>query len=463
MILPASLFRFLSFFRLPSHTLKTDLGFFPSPAFSVNYALHFLFKISPVHTTNNKAMSTTSHSMISPHNHEPHPGHHHHSEKHQHHHHHHQQQQQHPKTSGGASILLAPATATRMQCFAADFSASWMSYSIALMAAHPVDTLRVKQQHCAKNRSALAILRRDGPLSMYSGFRTPLLSNGPIVACIFAANEYFRVFFRGCNVRLFGATEATLPPAGRFTHTEMFCAGFTAGGMSSLVASPASYIKIQQQTRGGRHGKAPSASAVIKEVIRAHGPQGLWRGVATEWAANSVGRGVYFTIYETLKETLHTTCSSSSSSSVSSSAGVVGTSSSSSRSAVAQEHLRKFFINFFAAALTSTIGWLSIFHFEQIKVVVMSDAIDPRKQRFPSQPGLSMRVAREIFRRGGLWSFYRGLGLTLAKSWLSSGLSLPLFDVFKPRMRSLLVVSDIGGAEGKSSSSSSSSSSPPPR
>ncbi len=39
------------------------------------------------------------------------------------------------------------------------------------------------------------------------------------------------------------------------------------------------------------------------------------------------------------------------------------------------------------------------------------------------------------YKQRGVRGFWAGFGLTIVKSLLSSGVSLPLFDVFKPRFR----------------------------
>ena len=357
-------------------------------------------------------------------------------------------------SSSSSVVAATPCVVTsNALIFWADFFSSWSAYVVALCLAHPIDTLRVRRQSsiAPQAASALAIVRADGVRSLYAGFGTPVFSNAPLVASVFALNECFRTFYRWVNVEVLH--NEGLRTAAYYTHAELFIAGSSAGVVSSLVACPATLVKVQQQTRAvaaaatataaasaaaatsttsntttttrRRALPAPSVYSVVSQVYVNHGAAGLFRGLSLEAGCSAIGRGVYFTGYEVFKSQFDVlfrylriapaTAAPADSSSTSNFIYITGR-------------------NVLAAAATSSLGWLSVYPIDVVKVRLMADGIAPGDRRYRGPA----HCATELYRTLGLRGFWRGFSLTIVRSWLSSGMALPLYEVLRPKVRALV-------------------------
>jgi solute carrier family 25 carnitine/acylcarnitine transporter 20/29 len=284
--------------------------------------------------------------------------------------------------------------------FAADFFSSWVGYISALLIAHPLDTLRIRWQ--TRYHSPLYTLRNDSLRSLYAGLATPILANGPLTAGIFATNELYRAMFRWVNIHVLGRKH--LEHQQHFTVPELALAGLFAGASMSLLQCPASVIRIQQQVGGGGTHAAPSILTVGRQLWATEGVAGFYRALPIEAASSGIGRMTYFTTYEMTKGLLARTFPES--------------------NATARMC--------FAASLTSIIGWASCFPLDVMKNRLQADAIaDPAMKQYRG-----FRHCCEVtYRTGGIRAFWTGFSLTIARSVISSGISLPVFDTLKPKMR----------------------------
>jgi hypothetical protein len=356
--------------------------------------------------------------------------------------------------SGPDTTTSSSTTTTATACvvssnallFGADFASSWTSYVLALLAAHPFDTLRVRCQ--TSDLSVLKILKTDGPRSLYAGILTPMFSNAPLVASIFAFNEVFRSFFRWVNVDVLKNESLRHQP--HFTYPELMLSGAAAGIVATTVSTPATFIKVQQQIRGKNGGFVPSAPTLAKEIYAANGFTGLYRALLLDATCSGIGRATYFTGYEVLKkqidlifnrtlgpdlQKLQQQYQISKSSSSASSSSINNNNNSSNNNNVAPSYTRREIArNVLAAACTASLGWICVYPLEVCKVRIQADSILPSQRKYPTFSSVWL----DVYRTMGVRGFFRGFSLTMMKSWISSGLALPLYEYLRPQMRALV-------------------------
>jgi len=164
--------------------------------------------------------------------------------------------------------------------------------------------------------------------------------------------------------------------------------GFGAGAGVSIVTSPFSTLKVQQQALG--EGLLATAS----RLVQAEGPRGLFRGFGAHFAADSVGRGVYMMAYESIKRSF---------------AG---------RSSDPLPYAPRLV----AGAGAGMSSWLVIYPLDVI-----------RSRLFALRPSLggSMGVvacARQVYQENGFRGFFRGLNLTMLSAGPIAAVVLPTYD-----------------------------------
>jgi hypothetical protein len=301
----------------------------------------------------------------------------------------------------GAEGTVACRVVSKSALFATDFVSSWLSYVSSLLLAHPLDTLRIRWQTLGQH--PLTSLRADGVRSLYAGMATPILCNGPLIGFLFALNEFYRALARTANVRLLGRAELVSQPS--FTVGELAISGFMAGATSSVLQTPVTIVRIQQQV-SARSGQATTPSLhVVRALLKHEGAAGLYRAFPYDCLASGVGRMVYFTTYEVSKAQL----------------------------AAAAPTMDPTAQKILAAAVTSTVGWAAVFPVDIIKNRMQEQPIGgPRQYRSFAH------CCAVTYRAGGVRAFWTGFSLTIVRSFFSSGINLPVYDALKPRLRALV-------------------------
>jgi len=245
--------------------------------------------------------------------------------------------------------------------------------SIGVLVGQPVDTFRVRLQ-IGPNNSKPA----SGFLSLCRGVVPPLMIAGVVNALNFGVYQVIQSKFEQRHSK----PSSTLP---LWNH---LLSGFGAGAGISIITSPFLTLKVQQQARGG------GLLATASHLVHAEGTRGLFRGFGAHFVADSVGRGVYMMVYESLKRSL------------------VGQPSDS------VPYARRLV----AGAGAGMSSWL---------VIYPADVV--RSRLFALGPGLgkSMDVAecvRHVYREHGFRGFFKGLSLTMLTAGPIAAVVLPTYD-----------------------------------
>jgi hypothetical protein len=165
-------------------------------------------------------------------------------------------------------------------------------------------------------------------------------------------------------------------------------AGFGAGAAVSVITSPAITLKVQQQALG------QGLLATAKHLVKAEGARGLFRGFGAHFVADSLGRGVYMMVYETLKR------------------------ASAGRSSDTGSYAQRLA----AGAGAGMSSWL---------VIYPADVI--RSRLFALRPGMGRSVSlvacvQQVYHEHGLRGFFKGLNLTMLTAGPIAAVVLPTYD-----------------------------------
>jgi hypothetical protein len=169
--------------------------------------------------------------------------------------------------------------------------------------------------------------------------------------------------------------------------THLF-AGLGAGAAISVINSPAITLKVQQQALG--EGLLATASY----LVRAEGARGLFRGFGAHFVADTVGRGVYMMVYESLKR------------------------ASPGRTSDTVPYAQRLL----AGAGAGMSSWLMIYPADVV-----------RSRLFALRPGQGRSVGlaacvQQVYHEGGFRAFFKGLSLTMLTAGPIAAVVLPTYD-----------------------------------
>lgn len=177
-----------------------------------------------------------------------------------------------------------------------DLNAGTIGGVAGIIAGHPLDTVKVRLQTSAtgENPSVLRALRQivatEGPQGLFKGLLSPILSNAPINAVVFGVQ---------------GAVARALREASgreKLSPSQSLVTGAAAGLVQTVFAAPSEHVKIQQQVNRSNVGQ--STIECGRQLLRAHGLRGLFRGWEACLLRDMPSFGIYFFAYEVSKETL---------------------------------------------------------------------------------------------------------------------------------------------------------------
>ncbi|RQM29049.1 hypothetical protein B5M09_007057, partial [Aphanomyces astaci] len=177
-----------------------------------------------------------------------------------------------------------------------DLHAGTIGGVAGIVAGHPLDTIKVMLQ-TEKSTSHLGIVgtcrnlaASEGFRGFYKGMLSPILSNAPINAVVFA------VYGQTSRLWQDGNSDAKLTPG------QQFLAGAAAGLCQVTFAAPAELIKITMQVHN--YPSNYSSLTCLRDVFKAEGLRGIYRGTGLQIMRDVPAFGSYFYSYEVLKDAL---------------------------------------------------------------------------------------------------------------------------------------------------------------
>lgn len=170
---------------------------------------------------------------------------------------------------------------------------------------YPFDTVKVRLQSQPDHKP----LRYAGPLDcfrqswrqegiagLYRGISAPLVGAALENSSLFVSEQAAQKVFFATGVF---SSEAPLPLSA------LFMTGGVAGAVTSLVLTPVELVKCKMQvphvaSSDGLAGRAPTISAIIRDVFRHHGLAGFWHGQMGTFIRETGGGAAWFGSKETV-------------------------------------------------------------------------------------------------------------------------------------------------------------------
>lgn len=168
--------------------------------------------------------------------------------------------------------------------------ASSIANIAGLVAGHPLDTIRVRLQmeprKITARQCAYESILNEGTFSLYKGVSQPVIGAVPSSCLVFCATDYSKA-----------ALVERWPEMS--VSRQSLLAGAFAGLASLSVIVPVELLKCRAQVQ--REGEI-KYRAMVRDLYRAQGVAGLYRGFwAMAWR-DIPGWAAYFACYERLKE-----------------------------------------------------------------------------------------------------------------------------------------------------------------
>lgn len=277
------------------------------------------------------------------------------------------------------------------------FLAGIFAGASGVLVGHPFDTLKVKYQ--VGRTISLVEGSRSQFYELYRGVLPPLLTSGAISSLTFSMYEYFK---------------SRLREDLSFSHlSAVFVSGTISGAIISIVTSPISCVKLQQQLSTTK-GIIPT----IYHMKQSHGVLSFYRGYSPFFIMESFGRGVYLHNYEfsksflkrrvwpqifPMKEMKHDTNDS-------------------------------LTIRMISAAYAGCSSWLAVYPFDVIKSRLQ---LDIKREKYRSIQG----CIRHIYMEHGISGFFRGLSFTMIRAAPVAATVLPVYEFAAEKIDGILIQS----------------------
>lgn len=180
--------------------------------------------------------------------------------------------------------------------FGKDLVAGTIGGVAGIVAGYPLDTIKTRMQTGSAGQSPMSMVRNvmktEGIKGFYKGMLSPIVSNAPINAIVFA----------GYGAASRGIQEFDGTVGEPMTTRQHLMAGGLAGLMQTVFSAPSELVKIVLQV----DSKAAKTSSVdcAKHIFRDHGISGLYRGWVMTTMRDVPAFAVYFYSHEEIKHWL---------------------------------------------------------------------------------------------------------------------------------------------------------------
>ncbi len=291
---------------------------------------------------------------------------------------------------------------------------------------HPLDTLRVRMQTCTTTPApstwavAKSIVRAEGVPGLFRGILPPMAAVGLASTLAFTSNEAAKSF---CIRQGWGpAADGTV--TARWL-TALFASGFFGGAVVSCASTPSTLLKIQLQVTPSPEAATHPFRATVtagKLVYREHGLRGFYHGHRLQFLMETIGRGLYFTVYEVAKAVL----------------GVppptgrrAASNAQASSGTPLQRQAHGLAPRLIAAAVSGMVMWTLIYPLDVVRAQYMTTP--------QGRSASIIDIVRRISSTAGVAGFYRGLPVTLVRAVPVACTVLPMFDYVNAALGDLLL------------------------
>ncbi|KAL4206278.1 mitochondrial carrier domain-containing protein [Rhizopus microsporus] len=274
---------------------------------------------------------------------------------------------------------------------------------------YPFDTIKVRLQTQPVNKPFYSgpwdcfksTMKQEGIRGLFTGMSSPLVGSMIENAALFVGYRQIQRLIREYSLnaeeldKLNNIPEEDLPP---LKMSQLVLAGAASGAIASFILTPVELIKCKLQVQIGINASASTHQFtgpfhVIQHVVRTHGISGFYRGFLATLLRESGGGAFWFGTYEFACAQFIKR-----------------------RQAVTDEAFLKKDLSPSELMVSGALGGmaynLSLFPVDVIKSQMQTD-----EQLLASSGQRSFtQTAKELYSTGGYKAFYRGCGITVARS-----------------------------------------------
>lgn len=309
---------------------------------------------------------------------------------------------------------------------------------------HPFDTIKVRLQSQPLSNhlhgySAIPLYtgpidcfqkswtRDGGYKSLYRGVSAPVVS-----AAIENSSLFFSYHMAKQAVYALGVYPSPSPSHPLPTEALVLC-GAASGAFTSLLLTPVELIKCKLQVASTQSGRAPSISALMRQIYHQHGVVGFWRGQLGTLIRETGGGAAWFGTYEYINGLFRRYNTHSDS---------VGESTR-TQTAIPSELL--LHQQLFAGAAAGVMYNFTFYPADTIKSRMQTETTSRKPERPVTLQQKVLQTAQiksqarrsfygealDLWRQQGLRGFYRGCGITVLRSAPSSALIFTVYEALR--------------------------------
>ncbi|KAG1463681.1 hypothetical protein G6F56_005231 [Rhizopus delemar] len=280
---------------------------------------------------------------------------------------------------------------------------------VGKFAEYPFDTIKVRLQTQPLDKPHFTgpwdcfktLMKQEGFKGLYIGMSSPLVGSMIENAALFVGYRQIQRWIRDySSTNWRDIAEEDLPP---LEMNQLVLAGTASGAIASIVLTPVELIKCKLQVQIGAPTQLFSGPFhVVQHVLRSHGPSGFYRGFLATLLREAGGGAFWFGSYEYV-------CAQ-----------------------FVRKHQKdhpefsKKDLSPVELMIGGGLGGMaynaSLFPVDVIKSHMQTD------ERFKTQRSFG-QTAREIYKVGGYKAFYRGCGITVARSAPTSAIIFLTYEL----------------------------------
>ncbi|KAI8092641.1 mitochondrial carrier domain-containing protein [Halteromyces radiatus] len=284
---------------------------------------------------------------------------------------------------------------------------------------YPFDTIKVRLQtqpldrpyYSGPTACFFSMLKNEGATSFYKGMASPLV--GAIVenAALFVGYRQIQKMIRHYTMidkENNSLMEFEVVP---LSQSQLVLAGALSGTLASIVLTPVELIKckLQVQLGNGNYNRRYTGPLdIIRHTIHQHGMTGFYRGFLATCIRETGGGACWFGFYEyTCDRFIQLR-----------------------RQASGNQQITKADLSPYELMLGGAFGGVAYnISFFPVDVVKSHMQVDEEQLRIGKTSRSFMQTTRELYNAGGIKAFYRGCGITAARSAPTSAIIFMTYEL----------------------------------